>query len=262
MIIMPDRKPMMLWVAFIAAFISMLLMPLTASAEIEDAEQPEPNPDAAPQLHSYTASFGASMDKGIAIDGDATRSLESKGPNLWLYRFDVNSFVADIDESLFFMWQDGRVVPLEYRYKLSGLLIRNRERQLSFDWTENRVTGKFEKNKVDMPLQPGDLDPLGFQLQLRQDLKAGKTDVTYRVIDDDRFDTDRFRVIGSEKEIFHDQEYETVKVEKVRGANSKRETLIWFAPELDYMLVQLRQTEPNGSEYMTRLKTVTGLPQQ
>ncbi|MFT5987001.1 MAG: hypothetical protein ACI97Y_000178, partial [Pseudomonadales bacterium] len=38
-----------------------------------------------------------------------------------------------------------------------------------------------------------------------------------------------------------------------------RETLMWFAPKFDHMLVQLLQTEPDGSRYELLLKSIKKL---
>ncbi len=62
------------------------------------------------------------MEKGLSLNGTAKRTLTSQGNDVWLYRTDVDSFIADIDESLIFRWEDGQVIPLRYRYRLSGLL--------------------------------------------------------------------------------------------------------------------------------------------
>ncbi len=97
------------------------------------------------------------------------------------------------------------------------------------------------------------MDPLGYQLQLHQDIKAGKREMTYRVLDGDSIDTDRFAVINGGKMNTGSQQRATLKAEKVRE-DSKRQTLMWFAPEQDYLLVRLRQVEPDGSEYELKLR--------
>lgn len=197
----------------------------------------------------YTATFRASIDKGIAIDGEATRVLERREDGLWNYRFKVDSFVADIEESLVFRWQDNHVEPLRYRYKLSGVFIRDRTRAMDFDWNKKIVQGDHEGKTFRLPLREGTLDPLGYQLQLHQDIRAGITDVTYTVIDKGRYDEDHFAVIGMDTLDTRLGAVDAIKVEKVRGEGSHRETLMWFAPQWDHLLVRLTQREPDGTEY-------------
>ena len=161
----------------------------------------------------------------------------------------MDSFVADIDESLIFRWEDNQVVPLRYRYKLSGLFIRDREEAIDFDWENNVVSGHHEGDKFSMKLEKGAMDPMGYQLQLSQDIKAGKREMEYRVIDKGDYDTDKFAVVDEETVRINGDDIRTLKAEKVRDSDSKRESLMWFAPERDYLLIRFLQVEPDGSEY-------------
>ncbi len=208
---------------------------------------------ATPALEPIKASYSAAMDKGLSINGTATRTLRQQDDGTWLYQFNVDSFVADIRESLQFRWDQGRVVPLEYRYSLEGFLISDRSRAMNFNYGADSVSGSFDGDSFTMHLPSGALDPLGFQLQLRQDLKAGKTTMDYAVADEGDYDHDRFAVIGTETQSSPFGPLKTVKVEKVRNDDSKRQTLMWFAPELDYLLVRLVQVEPDGSRYEVTL---------
>lgn len=200
-------------------------------------------------LQPMKLSYNASLDKGISLNGDARRILEQRDDGTWHFRTDVDSFVADIDESLIFRWEDNQVVPLRYRYKLSGLFIRDREEAIDFDWDNNVVSGHHEGDKFSMKLEKGAMDPMGYQLQLSQDIKAGKREMEYRVIDKGDYDTDKFAVVDEETVRINGDDIRTLKAEKVRDSDSKRESLMWFAPERDYLLIRFLQVEPDGSEY-------------
>ncbi|MDX1457148.1 MAG: DUF3108 domain-containing protein [Marinobacter sp.] len=226
----------------------LTLLATMSTSAYSQPETVEPSIDMAPPI-PFTATFRASIDKGLAIDGSATRTLEQLNSGLWRYRFRVDSFIADIDESAIFRWEGNHAVPLRYRYELSGMLIRDRERTINFDWSEGTVSGHHEGKEFSLPLKDGALDPLSYQLQLHQDLRAGHTDVTYQVVDKGRYDEDRFAVIREEQLETRLGEVKTVVVEKVRSDDSKRETLMWFVPEWDHLLVRLTQTEPDGSFY-------------
>jgi hypothetical protein len=225
------------------------IYPANASDSGPESEaKPETSADSTPLL-PLEVSYNASMEKGISLSGDASRKLQKREGGIWHYRTDVNSFIADIDESLIFRWENGRVVPLRYRYSLSGFMIKNRKQAIDFDWDNLVATGHYRGKKFSLPLEEGALDPMGFQLQLRQDIKAGQRDMTYRVIDKGRYDTDRFAVIDEEALRSNGEGLKTLKAEKVRDSDSKRKTLMWFAPDQDYLLVRLLQIEPDGSEY-------------
>ena len=50
--------------------------------------------------------------------------------------------------------------------------------------------------------------------------------------------------------------FKAIKLRRDRGTDSKRETWIWFAPELNYQLVKLLQTETDGKSYSLVIKAL------
>ena len=208
-------------------------------------------------LHPMELSYNASLDKGISLNGDARRILEQRDDGTWHFRTNVDSFIADIDESLIFRWENNQVVPIRYRYKLSGFLIRDREEAIDFDWDKMEVSGHHEGDRFSMELEEGAMDPMGYQLQLSQDIKAGKREMVYRVIDKGDYDTDRFAVVDEETRRINGEDVRTLKAEKVRDSDSKRQSLMWFAAERDYLLIRFLQVEPDGSEYELTISEAT-----
>ncbi|SFR61548.1 Protein of unknown function [Marinobacter gudaonensis] len=205
------------------------------------------------ELVPFEASYTAAMEKGITLNGTAKRTLTAQGNDIWLYRTDVDSFIADIDESLIFRWQNGRVIPMRYRYSLSGFLVSDRKQSIDFDWEKGLATGRYKGKAFEVAIDEGVLDPLGYQLQLHQDIRNGLREMSYQVLDKGRIDEERFAVINGESVRAGGQMQATLKAEKVRE-NSDRQTLIWFSKEQNYLMVRLRQVEPDGSTYELRLK--------
>jgi hypothetical protein len=238
----PHKARLQFWATLIAG---MIALPASAG-----------DVDYAP-LAPYEARYTASMSKGVSLNGEGVRELTDQGNNVWLYRTDVDSFIADINESLIFRWEDGQVIPLRYRYHLSGFLIKDRKQSIDFDWQAGTATGSYRGEKFEVELRDKTLDPLGYQLQLHQDLKAGKRDVTYQVLDKGDYDDDRFAVIDEDSLSDNGRTMNTLKAEKVRDEDSKRQTLMWFDPARDYLLIRLLQVEPDGSEYELKLKDAT-----
>ena len=231
--------------------LTVFVTPAFANAGGESAD--------APQLVPFEASFSASVEQGITLNGSAKRILSDQNNGIWLYRTSVKSFVADIEESVVLKWQNGQVIPLRYRYKLSGLLIRDREETIDFDWKQNLATGRYKDQAFEVVLSPGLLDPLGYQLQLHQDIKAGKREMEYQYVRHGRLDEEKFAVINEGPITTPQGEINALTVEKLRSQGAKRETLMWFAPKFDHMLVQLLQTEPDGSRYELNLKSIKQL---
>lgn len=245
-----SRLPLLLNLA-LSVCLALFIAPALAAVDDESSGTAE--------LAPFEASFTASIEKGITLNGSAKRILSNQSNGVWLYRTSVKSFIANIEESVVLKWQDGQVIPLRYRYKLSGLLIRDREETIDFDWEQNLATGRYKGTAFETPLSPGMLDPLGYQLQLHQDLKAGKREMEYRYVRHGRPSEDRFAVIDEGTIKTLQGEINALTVEKLRGEGAKRETLMWFAPKFNYALVQLLQTEPDGSRYELNLKSVKQL---
>lgn len=220
------------------------------------AQAPAESPEQIP-LHPMELSYNASMDKGISLSGSARRILEQRDDGTWRFRTDVDSFIADIDESLIFRWENNRVVPLRYRYKLSGFLIKDRKEAIDFDWDNMVVSGHHEGDRFSLELEEGTLDPMGYQLQLSQDIKAGKREMEYRVIDKGDYDTDQFAVVDEEFLRANGEQIRTLKAHKVRDSDSKRQSLMWFAPERNHLLIRFLQVEPDGSTYELTLNEAT-----
>jgi len=218
---------------------------------LSSAAQAEPVAD----LFPFEVSYGASMEKGISLNGSAKRTLTSQGNSVWLYRTEVRSFIADLDESLILKWEDGQVIPLRYRYRLSGFLIKDREQSIDFDWKAKVATGKYRGKPFEIELKEGILDPLGFQVQLHQDILNGKREMEYQVLDRGKIDSEQFAVVNDDASRSDGGQSSLLKAEKVRE-NSKRETLMWFDPDNEYVLVRLLQVEPDGSKYELKLKSV------
>jgi len=104
-------------------------------------------------------------------------------------------------------------------------------------------------------LEKGVLDPLGFQVQLHQDILNGKREMEYQVLDRGSIDSERFAVVSDDTSISDGGQSSQLKAEKVRE-DSKRQTLMWFDPDNKYVLVRLLQVEPDGSKYELKLKNV------
>ena len=209
-------------------------------------------------LYPMTTTYGAELERGITISGEATRSLERTDTGRWVYRFDVDSFVADIRESSRFRFEDQTVISERYRYSLEGFFLSNRYKKLDFDWDEDVIVDRENDQRIDMSEQPGVQDQLGAQLQLWVDLRAGKETMEYVIPDDGDFKDYQFEVLR--EETLDTREFgdvETVVVERIRDEDSPRTTLMWFAPEWDHLLVRLEQTNDEGENFEIYLKSAT-----
>lgn len=203
----------------------------------------------APQtLHPFRATYSATLDAGVAISADAVRELRQLEDGSWVFDSTANALVASQQEQSRFTYRDGMIRPLGYHY-LREVLGKERRADITFDWQQGRVTTTVKGKPWQMSITPGTQDKLSYQLQLRRDLARGKTEMRYQVADGGPLSEYRFRVLGEETVSTPQGDYRTVKVERVREQDAGRTTHIWFAPALEYLIVKLYQTEPDGKEY-------------
>ncbi|TBV00104.1 DUF3108 domain-containing protein [Stutzerimonas kirkiae] len=215
------------------------------------------------ELKPFSASYTADW-KQVPVSGTAKRSLEHLEGNLWQLDFEASMLVASLNERSQFTLEGSSFLPQKYRLKRSGLGKGKRVEQ-DFDWTGKQVLGNDRGEQVKLPLNPGLLDKSTYQLVLQHDVAAGKTGMSYQVVDGDEIETYDFRVLGEEKIATKAGQVDAIKVERVRDpTQSKRVTMLWFAKDWDFLLVRLHQVEKDGKEYQIMLEAgqVDGKPVQ
>lgn len=140
---------------------------------------------------------------------------------------------------------DDTIQPIHYKYSRTGS-DKAREVAIHFDWDENQVTNRINGDAWEMDTESGMLDKLLYQFVLMRDLKAGKTPLTYTVADGGKTKTYHFESLGRETIETPLGEMETIKLSR-RKSNSKREMILWCAPELHYLPVKVKDIEEDGN---------------
>jgi len=204
------------------------------------------------ELTPHKATYTAKIKKGISIKGKAVRELKKLDNGEWIYRFDVDSFVADIDESIYFSWLDNKVVPRKYKYKLSPFLAKNRTNKYTFDWSTKTIKGTYNKKKwliEDIP--DNSFDRLGYQLQM---IKANKSDMFYQIVRKKTLNQSHYRIVGDEVIDTKFGKLNSILVTKIRAKKKKRKTHMWFSKDYPVLLLKMIQIEKGGEEYEIVLK--------
>lgn len=228
------------WVTLWAAF----LLPLTTVT----ATASEAN------LSSYDARY--EVRRGGSEYGEATRKLvqDENGHYRLANETEISFlFLSDVRRyESSFRFADGHIEPAEFRFKRSGTG-RNKSIHVRFDTAAQKVIDVAADVPLPVTWQQGLMDEASMLEQLRIDLAhSDQQEFSYHIIDDKGAnDVQRFRRVGNEQLRLPYGEVEAVKVERVRKSK-KRETLYWFAPELDYVLVKMLQKK-EGDEVATLL---------
>lgn len=189
---------------------------------------------------TYTAKVWGFQIKGIS------KLTHTNG--VYHYEFNADSFVGDVRESSDFTWNAEKqtLYPIRYIYTRNGLG-KNKDDELIFDWP-NKLVRNIKTNQT-QPLNDDIIfqDSVSYQVQLRQDLIAGKKQFEYSITNGRKIKQYKFEVMGEEP---IKTALGTVNAVKVKRTRNKDDivTYAWFAKDFHYLLVSMTQEE-NGSAY-------------
>lgn len=218
-------------------YIGCLLFTLSTSGMAAEAKKPEG------ELKAFTADYKADVS-GVPFSGTGSRSLKKDGDE-WVLEFGADAALFGMEERTRFKIDKNLIQPQSYRHKRTGFGSKP-AKTAQFDWTKMIASWQQDDEKSSVKLTAGAQDELSYQLQLRMDLKAGKTALSYPIIDDDKI-YERSFIIEDQNEVLETPvgKLNTVRV-KVNRESKKRETWIWFAKDWDYILVRLEQKEKDS----------------
>ncbi|MBF6623561.1 MAG: dehydrogenase [Pseudomonadales bacterium 32-61-5] len=210
-------------------------------------------PASALDLKPFSATYTADW-KQVPVSGTAQRSLEKIDDSVWRLDFEASMLVASFNERSTFTLEGETFLPQSYRLKRSGLG-KGKTIKHNFDWDAKQVVGEDRGDEVKLPLNRGLLDKSTYQIALQHAVAAGEKSMSYQVVDGDEIETYDFRVLGEEQVSTKAGKVDAIKVERVRDpTQSKRQTILWFATDWDYLLVRLHQIEKDGKEYQIMLE--------
>jgi hypothetical protein len=158
----------------------------------------------------------------------------------------LGATVSTIRENSQFDWVNESPLPHHYEYRQSG--IGGRTRSVEFDWQNQMALATVKNDSVELAIEPPTLDELSMYSFIREELKKGKTEITFSVIDRNAVEEFNYRIISEEEVITEAGTFSAVKVERIRE-NSERLTQLWFAKNNDMLLIKLFQRDPDGDEF-------------
>lgn len=157
--------------------------------------------------------------------------------------------------SRFRISDDGEIEPREYYYRQRARGDNDEFRRLFFSPATGRVSSRGDE-KWEKTVEGETMDELLSQLRLLQAVSAGKTEMSFSVVDEDGdVEEYQFEVTGTESVDTGAGTYDAVRVERV-GGSSKRKTSMWFAPELDHMPIVVRHERVGRDTYTATLMEI------
>lgn len=223
-------------VSFVA--ISLLSLPLHAqqsSGKIDNVLTP------------FSAKY--KVAKGRLNLGTAKRQLSQIGENRYTFSYfsDLSLLILSDHrrETSELTVLKEKVTPARYLFKREGTgTDKSTTLAFMYEGVKDLETQKFLPVEEDIHWY----DEVSYQLQMKLDLAAGKTSMSYYLIDHKKRDKlYKFKVVGKELLEVPAGKINTVKLQRIREDGSDRVTEFWLAPDLGYLLVRIRQMR-DGSE--------------
>lgn len=133
---------------------------------------------------------------------------------------------------------DGKFHPVEYHYLFNNSGSK-RNSWIIFDRENLVAKSLYNTEIIELDIQPDHVDRLLEQLIFRTDIMAGRVADRYATVERNTLREAVYEKIGSETIRTKAGSYDTVRYRR-RRIGSSRSVIIWFAPSLEYLPVQMR----------------------
>ena len=237
------------------AAVTMALIAMIMTG-IASASQAPPAFEARYQLQRFGITLGEAhlqFRRPFPERYDYTLRTRATGPARLLIR-------AEVEES-----SRGRITergfrPDVYRYQRRGG-DNERKAELRFNWARLQVVNDVEDFPWRMDITPDTIDRVISPLQLMHDLSHREDDVeplVYQVADGGELKAYTLHIEGYEQVSTPAGEFEALRIRR-QDADRDRYTLLWCAPSLHYLAVQIEQHEEDSLTVRMRVAKVEGL---
>ncbi|MGH8397697.1 MAG: DUF3108 domain-containing protein [Gammaproteobacteria bacterium] len=231
---MTSRKPI-----FMNAMLAALLLTSTVQAQENANEVP-----------LYEASYSVGL--GSLTAGNATFSIIKYTDGTYTYQSVTKAaglvalFRSDaVTETSHFKLTNGKLQPLQYTYDHTGNG-KHEKQVIQFDWAKGVAHTTEDGKQKTLPIKSGTYDRLLAQLALSMDLEAGRDVENYPVLYHNEVNV--YHMLRQDNTDLRTPAgyYETVVIAR-RDPHKDRVSTFWLAPKLEYLPVQMEQTEPGKS---------------
>jgi hypothetical protein len=148
-----------------------------------------------------------------------------------------------LNQDVVFKWQNNRALPITYEQLSDTSLSSKRRTKQYFDWDAMTDTGSYKDRTWELELNENSYSELTDIIQLQEQLKtAGKpvSDLAFLVNNRGDSKTEAYQYEANETLTTSAGSFETWRYKKIHS-NPKRQSLYWFAPELDYQPIRIQQ---------------------
>ncbi len=194
--------------------------------------------------------------------------LSQRADGLWHYRIESETTAwylrvlgISTTESTWFDWRGGTILPLTYHH-VSREPGSDRYWQHRFDWTAGVSQTRTHEGSLEIPLQPGTLDPLSLRLAASaaihaqaDDDRVGLQGLERPVLERDKIEPQQYLWQDQESIRIDNRCYATQRFRRERKPGSSRNYDAWHAAELGWLPVRLRHDD-DGKAIVLELTSI------
>ena len=197
--------------------------------------------------------------------GNAVRQLTLLDNGLAEYAYNTKLklfiFSDKRNEKSIIHWQDSRVTPTEYSFKREGTG-KDKHYLWQYDIPAGKAVNLKSNTTHQLDFPKGVQDKLSYHFKHRLALMANpeQTSFSYPVITTSGKIKDyQYQYDGKEQLKLPYGELSTIRLKR-EVKDKERITYAWFAPELDYLMVKIRQIKEGSEQFEARLTNYTITP--
>lgn len=197
---------------------------------------------------TYTASYQASANGLTATARRILTQLDNGSYELVneLEATVLDQEIARLQQRSRFHYAADSIRTDSYSYQVSG--VTSDQRSIEFDWQAGTALSTEDTEAWVLELRAGVFDPLSHQFALSQQLALDQSgqyqsEYEFAVIDGDEIESHRYQLVGEEVLDTPLGKLNTVKLERIRSATSSRSTIIWLAPDWQFLVARIEQVD-------------------
>ena len=190
-------------------------------------------------------------------DGDMEVWLEKKENNIWEMGSLVDGGrVFERKEISIFELKEDSVIPLDHKMSMK-ILFKKIKASARFNWENLTLDYGEGKDKGSLKLIDGTLGPATAQLKMRLDLRSMDINalpekIKYVVYYRGEIKERTYSLKGFEDTETPFGTFNTLKVEREFLPEEEREQIYWFAPDLDFSIVRILNTDGRKSDLLLK----------
>ncbi len=118
----------------------------------------------------------------VSVGLTGTQALVHRGDNRWRMELNARGPLIRMHERADFRWENGELVPENYRYELEAPF-ENATRRVLYQPEQNRIRAIVDDRVTDHSYRRDWYDPMSYLLLLLRDVTTGAEESTYQVVD-------------------------------------------------------------------------------